>query len=191
MPTFYANVVEIAWPLFGRYLMNNSVVNRNVLMLNQNYVPLTMCSARRAVVLLFQGKVEMIETADSLKIHTVDNAYDVPSVVRLWSYSKVPYNRIMLTRKNVIARDKRRCQYCGVSKGSMTVDHIIPRVLGGSDTWENLVCACSRCNNRKGDNTPDEAGMRLQRRPFRPSLITFLQRNVTISERWKPYLFMN
>ncbi len=171
--------------------MNSSVVNCHVLMLNQNYVPLTMCSARRAIVLLFQGKVEMIETADSLKIHTIDDSYDVPSVVRLWSYRKVPYKRIMLTRKNVIARDKHRCQYCGLTKGGMTVDHVIPKVLGGADTWENLVCACSRCNNRKGDRSPEEAGLKLSRRPFRPSLITFLQRSFSISDRWKPYLFMN
>lgn len=171
--------------------MNTSVVNRNVLMLNQNYEPLSMCSARRAIVLLFQGKVEMIAPADGLKIRTVREAYSVPSVIRLWQYRVVPYKRIILTRKNVISRDGHRCQYCGTTRGAMTVDHVIPRTLGGSDTWENLVCACPRCNNRKGDRTAEEAGMELKRRPFRPSLITFLQKNVTISDTWKPYLFMN
>lgn len=170
---------------------NGSVINRSVLMLNQNYEPLTVCSARRAIVLMFQGKAEMIETADSLQIHTVDSAYDCPSVVRLWRYRKVPFKRIMLTRKNVIVRDRHRCQYCNHSKGPMTVDHIIPKTEGGGDTWENLVCACSRCNNKKGDRTPEEAGMRLLRRPRRPTLITFIQQNISVADRWRPYLFLD
>ena len=167
-----------------------SLISRRVLMLNQNFEPLSLCTARRAVVLLFQGKVEMIETADGLRLHSVNRSFAVPSVIRLWHYRKVPYKKIMLTRKNVISRDGHRCQYCGVTKGSMTVDHVVPKTAGGADTWENLVCACSRCNNRKGDRTPEGAGMHLRRRPFRPTLITFLQKNATISDRWKPYLFM-
>lgn len=170
--------------------MNGSVINRHVLMLNQNYEPLTMCSARRAVVLLFQGKVEMVETADSLKIRTVNRAYDVPSVVRLWQYRKVPYKRIMLTRRNVLARDSNQCQYCSTTRGPMTVDHIVPKTHGGSDSWDNLVAACARCNNRKGDRLPEEAGMKLRRRPFRPTIVTFLQKKVSVADTWKPYLFM-
>ena len=81
-------------------------------MLNQNYEPLTVCSARRAVVLMFQGKAEMIESADGLRIRTVTTSYSVPSVVRLWQYRKVPYKRIVLTRKNVLIRDSYQCQYC-------------------------------------------------------------------------------
>lgn len=159
-------------------------------MLNQNYEPLTVCSARRAIVLMFQGKAEMIETADGLKIRTVSTAYPLPSVVRLGQYRRVPYKRIMLTRKNILTRDGHRCQYCGTTRGPMTVDHVIPKTMGGGDTWENLACACSKCNNKKGDRTPDQAGMKLKRPPIRPSLIAFLQRKVSISDLWKPYLFM-
>ena len=169
---------------------NGSIVNRNVLMLNQNYEPLTVCSARRAIVLLFQGKAEMIETADGLKIRTVDNHYALPSVVRLWQYRKVPYKRIVLTRKNIHVRDNNTCQYCGTIKGPMTVDHVVPRDLGGKDSWENMVCACAKCNNKKGNRTPEKAGMKLMRTPKRPTFITFIQRHVTISKRWRPYLFM-
>ncbi|HOP07945.1 MAG TPA: HNH endonuclease [candidate division Zixibacteria bacterium] len=165
-------------------------MNRSVLMLNQNYEPLTVCSARRAVVLLFSGKAEMIETADGLQIHTVSTSYPVPSVVRLWQYCKVPYKKIMLTRKNILTRDGHRCQYCGTTRGPMTVDHVIPKTLGGGDTWENLVCACTRCNNRKSDRTPEQADMKLRRTPTRPTLIAFLQRKVAVSDVWKPYLFM-
>lgn len=159
-------------------------------MLNQNYEALTICSARRAIVLLFQGKAEMVEAADSLKIHSVSAAWDCPSIVRLWEYRKVPHKRIILTRKNIIIRDRHRCQYCGAQRGGMTVDHVMPKKMGGADTWENLVCACARCNNRKGDRTLEQSAMKLLKQPMRPSYITFIQRNRHISDRWRPYLFM-
>lgn len=172
--------------------MNGIVIDRNVLLLNQNYEPLTICSARRAIVLLFQGKAEMIETADGLKIHTVSKNYSLPSVVRLWRYRRVPYKRIMLTRKNIITRDGHRCQYCGISRGAMTVDHVIPKRRRGRDTWENMVCACVRCNNKKGDQTPSETGMRLGKKPIRPTHITYLQRYIGVTNhRWRQYLFMD
>lgn len=167
------------------------VVSRNVLMLNQNYEPITICSARRAIVLMFQGKAELIERAEGLAIHTVSTQYDLPSVVRLWQYRKVPYKQIMLTRKNILIRDGHRCQYCGTNRGTMTVDHILPKNVGGMDTWENLVCACPRCNNVKGDRTPEQAGMKLMKRPMRPSFIGFIQRHVTVATAWRPYLFMD
>jgi len=171
---------------------NGSIINRNVLMLNQNYEPLTICSARRAIVLLFQGKAEMIETADGLKIRTVTKSYSLPSVVRLWQYRRVPFRHIMLSRKNIITRDGHRCQYCGTGKGSMTIDHIVPRKLNGGDTWENMVCACIKCNNKKGDRTPDQARMTLIRKPTRPSHINFIQRHLGANDRpWRPYLFMD
>jgi len=171
---------------------DGSVINRHVLLLNQNFEPLTVCSAKRAIVLLFQGKAEMIEKADGLKIRSVSRSYALPSVVRLWQYKRVPFKRIMLTRKNIIMRDGHRCQYCGTTKGSMTIDHVVPKKLGGADNWENMVCACVRCNNRKGDNTPEKARMNLIRRPVHPSHITFIQRYVgSDCDRWRPYLFMD
>ena len=171
---------------------NGSVINRNVLMLNQNYEPLTVCSAKRAIVLMFQGKAEMIETADGLKIRTVSKSFSLPSVVRLWQYRRVPFKRIMLSRKNVIMRDGHQCQYCGTTRGAMTIDHVIPKRRNGSDTWDNMVCACIKCNNKKGDRTPEQAGMKLIRKPYRPSHITFIQRHIGSSDqRWRPYLFMD
>jgi 5-methylcytosine-specific restriction endonuclease McrA len=171
--------------------MATSVINSSVLLLNQNYEPLQVCSARRAVVLLFQGKAEMIETADGIKIHTVTREYALPSVVRLWHYRKVPYKRIMLTRKNIITRDNNRCQYCGSTKGPMTIDHVIPKRMGGDDSWENLICACAKCNNKKGDHTPEQAQMHILKKPTMPTFITFIQRNVSIADRWRPFLFMD
>ena len=133
----------------------------------------------------------MIETADGIKIHTVTREYALPSVVRLWHYRKVPYKRIMLTRKNVITRDNNRCQYCGSTKGPMTIDHVIPKRMGGDDSWENLICACAKCNNKKGDHTPEQADMHILKKPTMPTFITFIQRNVSIADRWRPFLFMD
>ena len=167
------------------------MLNRNVLVLNQNYEPLSVCSVRRAVIMMLLGKVEMIETMDGLCLRTINSALKVPSVVRLGFYAKVPRKRIFLSRKNIIKRDGHRCMYCGRTDGSMTVDHVIPKRLGGKDTWEHLVCACTKCNNRKGDNTPESAGMTLLKKPTKPNHIMFIQRFIGISNsNWKPYLFM-
>lgn len=171
---------------------NGNIINRHVLMLNQNYEPLTVCSARRALVLMFQGKAEMIEAADGLRIRTVSTSFALPSIVRLWQYRRVPFRRVMLTRKNVIIRDDHQCQYCGTTRGPMTIDHIVPKRKKGVDSWENMVCACVRCNNKKGDRTPEQAGMKLLKKPKPPSHIAFIQRQIGMSDnRWRPYLFMD
>jgi 5-methylcytosine-specific restriction endonuclease McrA len=168
------------------------LINRKVLVLNQNYEPLSVCSARRAIAMHLLGKAEVVETYDGLRVHAVSTSLPLPSVVRLGDYVKVPYKRILLTRKNIIKRDRHTCQYCGDTTGPMTVDHLIPKSYGGSDTWENMVCACDRCNNKKGDRLPEAAGMKLVRKPRRPSHITFIQSFIGISDnRWKRYLFLD
>lgn len=168
------------------------ITDSRVLVLNQNYEPLSVCSARRALVMQLLGKVEIVETYDGLRVRSYRASMALPSVVRLWSYVKVPYKRILLTRKNIIKRDDHVCQYCGNARAVMTVDHIIPKCNGGSDTWENMVCACEKCNNKKGDRTPEKAGMRLLRMPKRPSHIAFIQSFIGVSDkRWRPYLFMD
>ncbi len=168
------------------------LVDSSVLVLNQNYEPLSVCTARRALVMQFMGKVEIVETYDGLKVHSVYRSFPLPSVVRVGSYIKVRYRKVQLTRKNIIKRDRHTCQYCGDRTGPMTVDHIIPRSFGGSETWENLTCACSKCNNRKGDLLAEKVGMRLKRRARRPSHIQFIQSFIGIGdERWKQYLFLD
>ena len=165
---------------------------RQVLILNQNFEPISVCSVRRAVVMLYLGKAETIETADGLALRSQSMQIPVPSVIRLDFYVKVPVKRIMLTRKNIIKRDGGRCQYCGKKKAQMTVDHVIPKIFGGGDTWENLVCACLECNNKKGHRTPEQIGLPLFRKPRRPNHITFIQQFVGISDhRWRQYLFMD
>ncbi|MCK5149073.1 HNH endonuclease, partial [bacterium] len=115
----------------------------------------------------------------------------LPSIVRLSRFVLRPNRKVLLSRKNVIRRDKQQCQYCGTHVGAMTVDHIIPRVRGGGDSWENLVCACMPCNTRKGRRTPREAEMKLLREPKKPGYLYFIQHLAKHADvRWKPYLFM-
>ncbi len=168
-----------------------SILNNNVLVLNQNYEPMSICSARRAFLLMYLGKAEMIETHNGVKIRSVLTSYSLPSIVRLDRYIRAPRKSVVLTRKNVLIRDGHTCCYCGSIKGPMTVDHIIPKNRKGADSWENLVCACDKCNNKKGDRTPKAAGMKLLRKPIRPNHITYIQRFIgNVDDRWKPYLFM-
>lgn len=166
------------------------MLDRYVLVLNQNYEPLSICTAKRAIVLVFLGKAEIVEKL-ALEVRTVSRAYPLPSVVRLYMYITIPRKKILLTRKNILKRDGYRCQYCGQKRTPLTLDHVIPKNKGGSDSWENLVCACARCNNRKGQRTPEEARMTLHRLPRRPNYLMFIRHFVGISDhRWRRYLFL-
>ncbi|MGC8654298.1 MAG: HNH endonuclease, partial [Candidatus Kryptoniota bacterium] len=121
-----------------------------MLILNQNYEPLTICNWKKAVVLLYLGKAEIVERSDGKMLHSVSTTIPMPSIVRLSVFYRVPHKRVILSRKNILRRDGNRCQYCGRGDLPLTVDHIIPKTRGGEDSWENLVCACIRCNNKKG-----------------------------------------
>jgi 5-methylcytosine-specific restriction endonuclease McrA len=169
-------------------------MNANVLVLNKDYQPLSVCSVERSVKLMFLDKAELVHEHPSFVLRTVSDTYAYPSVIRLNRYIRIPYQRIVLSRKNVIKRDRHRCQYCGSTK-HLTIDHVLPKSRGGKDTWENLVAACSRCNLKKGDNTPEEANMPLEREPFRPNHISFLRDLFSynghgVHDAWKPYLYM-
>ena len=167
------------------------MLSRNVLVLNQNYEPLSVCTVKRAVILIYLGKAEIIEKHDGNRVRSISWSLPVPSVVRLGFYIRIPHKRILLTRKNILKRDGHTCQYCGENNAQMTVDHVIPKIYGGQDSWENLVCACIRCNNIKGNRTPEQADMKILKRPKRPNHITFIQQFVGISDhRWKQYLFL-
>ena len=166
------------------------MLNGKVLVLNQNYEPITICNARRAVVLTYLGKAEIICTVENKVIRSVYRTFEYPSVVRLVIFVRVPFKKIILSRKNIIRRDNHRCQYCGIST-NLTIDHIIPKSKGGEDSWENLTAACIKCNNKKGDRTPEEAKMQLYNKPKKPSHITFIKNFAgKIDKDWKPYLFM-
>ncbi len=163
----------------------------HVLVLNQDFSALTVCSVQRAVVLVHLHKADVVEALPGRSMRSPNITFPWPSIVRLRFYVRVPYRGIMLSRKNVLRRDGTRCQYCG-TREQLTVDHVLPKSRGGKDVWKNLVAACIRCNNRKGNRTPEEAEMLLRRQPFRPSHVMFIRDYVgRLEETWKPYLFMS
>jgi len=165
------------------------MLNSSVLLLNHNFTPLSVTSARRAVIMVWTGKAEIIETSGKF-IHSVSRRFDIPSIIRLLMLVRVSYPwNLQLSKQNVIRRDRGICQYCGKSEGPMTVDHVIPRSLGGDDEWQNLVCACSDCNNRKGNRTPHQAGMELLKKPRKPTIETFFYTHkISLQGIWRPYI---
>lgn len=138
-----------------------------VLVLNQNYEPLNICRVRRALMLLFRGKAEVMENGRGY-IHSVNGVYDIPSVIRLHDFIRKPNRVRRMTKMEVFNRDQFTCQYCGARAKELTIDHVIPRKRGGTHTWDNVVTACVPCNRKKAGRTPKEAGMPLKREPKPP-----------------------
>lgn len=165
------------------------MVDSAVLMLNHNYEPLTTTNARRAIIMVLTGKAEVVEESGFF-LRSVSMTFGIPSIIRLLMFVRYAHRmHIQLSRQNILRRDRRTCQYCGRGDGMMTIDHVVPRSLGGHDTWENLVCACSACNNRKGDRTPEQAGMPLLKPPRKPTVRSFLFQNAgTVRTTWQLYL---
>jgi 5-methylcytosine-specific restriction endonuclease McrA len=157
------------------------------LVLNATYEPLCVVPARRAVVLLLAEKADLVHASDRL-LHSERLTIQVPSVVRLRYFVKIPFQRTAaLSRRAVFHRDGGRCQYCGAAADS--IDHVIPRSRGGSHTWENVVAACRRCNAHKGDRLLSEIGMRLGTRPRAPRSGSWVLVSVNeVPEPWHQYL---
>lgn len=172
-----------------------SGLDAKVLVLNKLYLAVRVVSARRAFSLLLRDLAEVITLTDdqyttysfstwaelsSLQhqhepdkhdwVRTVRLHVAVPRIIRLLGYDRLPAQIVKLNRRNLFARDRNTCQYCGRSfpTADLSIDHVLPRSLGGGDSWENLVCACIRCNARKGGRTPDQARMKLVKKPVMP-----------------------
>ncbi len=168
-------------------------LHRPVLVLNASYEPINICAARRAIVLVLKG-VATAEEQSHLMVRSALDSIRLPSVIRLLGYRRIPHQTRALSRKNILIRDRFTCQYClrTMPSGELTLDHVVPRSRSGESAWENLVACCHDCNNRKGNRTPEEAGMRLSRQPRPFSLHTsrHLMRLLGKSdEQWKKYLF--
>jgi 5-methylcytosine-specific restriction endonuclease McrA len=157
------------------------------LVLNATYEPLCVVPARRAVVLVLDRKAEVLHAGDEA-FHSERLTVDVPSVIRLRSFVKVPFRRrAPLNRRGVFARDGHRCQYCGAAAES--IDHVIPRSRGGAHSWDNVVAACRPCNVRKRDRLLAETSMRLPREPDVPRDLTWVVVAVGhVPGSWEPYL---
>ena len=198
-------------------LISPSALESKVLVLNRLYRAIRVVPARRAFVLLFNDVAEVIHVDNGQYnnfdfkswaeigelyreyehdrhewVRTVSSELAVPRVIRLYGYDRLPRQQVKLNRRNLFARDRNHCQYCGnhFPSSELSIDHVTPRAKGGGDTWTNLVCACIRCNARKGGRTPGEAHMKLKRPPVQP------KRNPVISvrlghekyESWKTFL---
>ncbi len=193
------------------------VLEEKVMVLNRLYTAIRVISARRAFTMLFKEAAEIISVEDGryvnydleswTEIAELQRQFEpdahswvrtprlqiaVPKIIRLFGYDRLPRQEVKLNRRNLYARDGNRCQYCGrqFPTRELTVDHVTPRVLGGQHSWTNLVCACVKCNARKGGRTPQQARIKLIRKPAKP------RRNPVITLRlgearyrsWKAFL---
>ncbi|MGC8877229.1 HNH endonuclease [Thermus sp.] len=158
-----------------------------VLVLNAGYEVLGLASIKRSVLLVLSGSAETLSESGRY-LHTPSTRIPVPSVIRLKRLVRRGPSRVPLNRRNVLRRDRYTCQYCGRQGGELTVDHVLPRSRGGKHTWENLVAACRACNLKKGDRTPEEAGMRLLKPPRSPRVPLFLSDLKEVPQDWAPYL---
>ena len=184
------------------------MINSSVLVLNRNYQPVHVTSAKRAFTLLYMGAARVVqpdfstfdfESWSSLGhaaghdvIHTVGRAIAIPRVIVLQIYDRLPTTKVRFSRLNIYARDANTCQYCArqLPRIDLNLDHVIPRAHGGRTTWENVVCCCITCNLKKGAKLPHEAGMKLLRQPVRPKWTpSFRTPNGKVAYReWLPFL---
>jgi len=166
------------------------MVNSPVLVLNQTYEPLDLCRVRRAVMLIFCGKAEALENGRGV-LHSATEIFEIPSVIRLVYMVKRPRRQRKLNKVEVFNRDKHTCQYCGRQGKELTLDHVIPRRMGGEHSWENVVSACKACNLRKGGHTPQEAGMKLLHQPAPPHNDGFYipYHQMGMRDEWRKYVF--
>ncbi|TAF33039.1 MAG: HNH endonuclease [Cytophagales bacterium] len=159
-----------------------------VLVLNADFRAMTVFSVPKAFLLVFLDKAEVIEKTDSSFLRTISHTYSTPSVIRLRKYVNMPFKGVMLSRQNIFKRDNHQCMYCG-SRKELTLDHVIPRSRGGNSGWLNLVTACHTCNSRKGNRTPEEAGLTFNQKPYKPSFLIFLRDYTKNADaKWLPYL---
>jgi 5-methylcytosine-specific restriction endonuclease McrA len=161
-----------------------------VLVLNATFEPINVCSVRRATVLVLKSRAEILERSDRF-LHSESITMPRPVVIRLTTYVRIPRDahRRKITRRAVFARDRWTCQYCGGARGTLTIDHVIPRSRGGASSWENIVTCCAPCNRRKGDKAPRSVGMELIREPRAPSPQVFVHvASSTIHPSWEQYL---
>ena len=160
-----------------------------VLVLNASYEPLNVCSLRRAHVLVWKGRAEILEESDG-RLRSATTSFARPNVIRLVTYVRVPRAVTRrISRRVLFARDGWQCAYCGSSSNRLTLDHIVPRSRGGTSVWENVVASCAPCNHRKGDRLLEETGMSLRTVPRPPTPVLFIRLTTEkIPEVWRQYL---
>jgi 5-methylcytosine-specific restriction endonuclease McrA len=161
---------------------------QQVLVLNASYEPLNVCSVRRAHVLVFKGKAEVLEELHQ-PLRSATSTFPWPHVIRLVHFVRVPRAvKRKISRRALFARDGHQCVYCG-STGRLTLDHVVPRSRGGDSVWENVVTSCAPCNLRKGNRLPEEVEMRMLVTPRPPTPTLFVTLSAPrVPHGWQPYL---
>jgi 5-methylcytosine-specific restriction endonuclease McrA len=164
-------------------------MNEPVLVLNANFEPINVCNTRRAVSLILSGKAGMVMNGRGT-IQTVKINLPRPSVIRLEQMIHRPRLQVKLTRREVFRRDNYTCQYCGRLIGDLTVDHVLPKHLGGEHIWTNVVAACPACNHRKGGRKLDEVHMKLLHIPKAPppSAYYIFGRHLDQNSDWEQFI---
>jgi 5-methylcytosine-specific restriction endonuclease McrA len=164
-------------------------LNEPVLLLNGNFEPLHVCNTKRALALVWSGKAEIILNGRGT-IRSASAEFDMPSVIRLGYMVRRPRLQVNLTKREILRRDDYTCQYCGRKLAMLTVDHVVPRRLGGEHSWTNVVAACHPCNRRKGGKTPEKANMMLRRPPFEPSASAYYRfgRHLVSHQEWEQFI---
>ena len=159
-----------------------------VLVLNLDYVPINVCTVRRAILLLEKDKAELLENGRG-EIRSATSSHTIPSVIRLAYLVRRPFAKRKLSKREIFLRDRHTCQYCGGKVKDLTLDHVVPRRQSGGHSWENIVAACGTCNRRKAGRTPAEAGMVLLRQPKAPYPNPYyILHHRTIQEEWRQYI---
>lgn len=161
-----------------------------VLLLDSTYEPLKIIGWMRAMTMVFSGKAEVVEESENV-VRSTNAAWKMPSVIRQLAKfrrkGKVQFNRI-----NIYMRDRWTCQYCKEKKPTkeLTFDHVIPRAQGGRTVWDNIVTACRACNHYKEDKTPEQAKMKLMKKPEEPRWLPaqMVIRMKQIPKEWEPYI---
>ncbi|MCL4479071.1 MAG: HNH endonuclease [Deltaproteobacteria bacterium] len=185
-----------------------SVLATEVLVLNKSFLPVNITTVKRAFILLYQGIARVVDDQfivfnfndwaqlkaeyDDDIVGIVNRVIKVPRVIVLTAYDRLPKKHVRFSRMNIFSRDKDTCQYCGrkFARAELNIDHIIPRSLGGLSTWENVVCSCVDCNKKKGGRTPEQAAMKLRRKPAKPEWTPYSVFNFRhhLYKEWAPFL---
>jgi 5-methylcytosine-specific restriction endonuclease McrA len=199
-------------------LPQTSALDASVLVLNKLFMAIHIISVRRAFCLLAKDLAEVVSLEDGQYttydfetwrevsefraqnfrkedddwVRTTSTAIQVPRIIRLMGYDRLPRQTVKFNRRNIFARDNNQCQYCGKKfpTSELSLDHVVPRSQGGQTTWDNIVCSCVGCNVRKGGRTPREANMHLIRKPEKPKRSPLLNLKLTNSkyQSWKSFL---
>jgi 5-methylcytosine-specific restriction endonuclease McrA len=184
-----------------------NVLDLPTLVLNRHWQPIHVTTVARSLILLWNDNARVVEAEEYRLLSWSDWAerepiagapciraarlrMRIPEVICLARYDRLPSTAVTFSRRNVARRDHHTCQYCGAQPGgeSITIDHVIPRSQGGTSSWTNCVAACERCNARKADRTPEQAGLRLRRRPVRPEWKPFYAAQGARIESWARFL---